>query len=54
MTPATLPRSAFPQAGEIFGCLPFEARAAFAAACFSAFFARLSSFRACFAGLVAA
>jgi len=46
--------SASAQAAEIFGFLPFAARTAFAAACLSAFFARLWSFRVCFAGPVLA
>ena len=46
--------SAWAQEAEIFGFLPFAARTAFASACLSAFFARLRSFRACFAGPVLA
>ena len=51
-TPSAAPLSAAAQSEESF--LPFAARVAFASACLSAFFARLSSFRAFLAGLAAA
>ncbi len=53
-TPSAAPLSAAVQSEESFGFLPFVAWVAFASACLSAFFARLSSFRAFLAGLAAA
>ena len=53
-TPSAASLSALAQAEEMLGFFPFAARIAFPSACLSAFFARLSNFRACFSELVAA
>ena len=53
-TPSAAPLSAAAQSEESFAVLPFVARIAFASACLRVFLARLSSFRAFSAGLVAA